>query len=62
MSVEIPEGMCWPVLRLVNAGHDYSMIQRFWTLEMVLKANAAMDLAEQLRNKVRQKELENGSR
>lgn len=48
--------MCWPVMRLVLAGHDYARIVQSWTLPMVLKANAAMDLQEEV-NLLQQKKM-----
>jgi hypothetical protein len=38
--------MCWPVMRLVNEGHDYGLILKGWTLPMVLRANKALDVQE----------------
>lgn len=43
----MPDGLCWPVLRLVNAGHDYALILKSWTLPMVIRANMALDIQEE---------------
>jgi len=42
----VPERLCWPVLRLVNRGHDYHQIKTKWSLPMVLRANEALDLQD----------------
>jgi hypothetical protein len=42
-------------MRLVNAGHDYSMIVRFWNLPMVMKANIAMDVQAEVDAKAQRK-------
>lgn len=38
-------------MRLVNAGHDYAIIEERWTLRMVLEANDAMDFQEYVNRK-----------
>jgi hypothetical protein len=37
---------------LVLAGHDYGVIKNTWTLPMVLRANEALDLKEELESKI----------
>lgn len=38
-------------MRLVVAGHDFGLIERGWTLGMVLKTNEAMDIQEEANSK-----------
>ena len=71
MNIPVPDGLCWPVLRLTlpeGGGHDYAMILKYWTLPMVLRVNRALDLQEEVnrmgieRARAKSKEGNNGLR